>query len=143
MNDYVISAVPVTLVDVVWPQCIKHVQRVVDRAHGDITLESVKAKLMSGNALLITISKGSEIIAVNTMEVRTMDSGEKIMFIPITGGEGLNEWMPRFLDVAKAIAKDYGCSKLRGMSVRPAWERVLKPHGWKNVHMIIECNIEG
>ena len=142
-ENYIISAVPVTLIDVVWPQCMEHIQRVVEKAHGEITLDSVKARLMTGNSLLITISKGVDIVACNVLEVRVMDSGLRALYIPITGGNDLDQWMPRFLEVAKAIAKDYQCTELRGLAVRKGWMRVLKSHGWEEVHTVIKCNIEG
>lgn len=141
-DNYVISAVPITLVDVVWPQCIEHIQRVVDRAHGEITLDSVKSRLMTGNSLLVTISKGVEIVACNILEVRVMDSGLRALYIPITGGHDLDQWMPRFLEVAKAIGKDYKCKELRGLAVRKGWMRVLKQYNWEEVHTVIKCDIE-
>lgn len=141
-DKYMISAVPVPLIEVVWPQCIEHIQRVVEKAHGEITLESVKARLMTGNSLLVTISKGVEIVACNILEVRVMDSGLRALYIPITGGNDLDKWMPRFLEVAKAIATDYQCTELRGLAVRKGWMRVLKSHGWEEVHTVIKCNIE-
>jgi len=141
-DDYMISAVPIPLLEVIWPRCIEHIQRVVDRAHGEISLDSVKARLLRGDALLITISKGTDIVAVNTMEVRNFETGTKAMFIPITGGRDLDEWMPRFLEVAKAIAREHGCNELRGLSVRPGWLRKLSKYGWETVHTVIKCKIE-
>lgn len=141
-DNLIIAAVPATLIEVLWDKVTPHLQRVVDVAHGEITLDSVKAKLIRGDALLITISDQDSIIAVNTMEVRYFDSGRKAMFIPITGGDNLDLWMDRFLKVAKAIAKDHGCDELRGLAVRKGWMRKLAPYGWEEVHTVISCKIE-
>ena len=141
-DDYIIAAVPVTLIDVVWSQCIKHIERVVERSHGELTLESVKEKLLKGNALLVTINKGSEIVAVNTMEVRIFESGVRAMYIPITGGDDLDGWQEQFEKVAGAIAKDFNCTELRALAVRRGWEKKLIPSGWENVHMVMRKQIE-
>lgn len=138
---YNISAVPATLIDVVWPNIVDMVREVVKRAHGEITEESVYNKLLSGNTLLITISDGPDIIAINTVEVRTFETGLKALYIPITSGSHLDDWMPDFLEAAKGIARDFGCTELRGIAVRPGWLKKLKKEGWEPVHTVIKCDV--
>ena len=133
------------MLDEVWDQCEPHLQRVVDRSHGELTLDSIKSKVITSNCILFAIYKGDKIIAVNTAETRVMESGLKALFIPITCGEHLDEWMVPFLDVAKSIAKRFGCTELRGLSVRTvkdAWTRKLESQGWEALHTVIKCNIE-
>ena len=141
MDSLNISAIPITLIEVVWDRCVPHISRVVERSHGELSLESVKGTLLSGNSMLITISDGSDIIAVNIVQVRTMDTGLKCLYIPITGGDRLDEWMPRFLEVAKAIGKDLECTELCGLAVRRGWMKKLAPQGWEFVHEVIRCSI--
>lgn len=141
-DNYIISPVPLPLVEVLWPMCVKHVQRVVARVPDEITVESVKKKILSGDSMLITVSKGSEIVAINTLEVHTFDTGHKVMFIHLVGGDDWDDWGSRFLALAKVIAKDYGCTELRGMSVRPGWVRKLSKQGWETLHTNIKCKIE-
>lgn len=142
VGKYIIAAVPATMIELVWDKVEPHLQRVVDRAHNEITMDSVKARLVSGNALLVTISQDDEIVAINTMEVRVMESGLRTMYIPITGGGDLDTWMDEFLEIAKAIARDYNCTELRGLAVRRGWLKKLEQHGWENVEMIIRCPVE-
>ena len=141
MSKYIIAAVPATMIELVWDKVTPHIDRVIEVAHGELTRESLFKRLISGNTLLITISLGADIVACNTLEVRTFDSGTKALFIPVVGGYDLDEWMPEFLVIAKAIAKDYECTELRGLAVRPGWTKKLKPHGWENVHMVIKCDL--
>lgn len=141
ISEYTIAAVPWEMIDLIWDRVAPLIQKVVEKAHGEITLDSVKARLKTGNSLLITISRGSDIVAVNTMELRIMDSGLRAMFIPITGGSELDGWMDQFLEVAKALAKDYNCTELRGLAVRKGWMRVLEKQGWEEVHTIIKCDL--
>lgn len=141
MGDYVVAGIPQNLIEVLWDDLAPHLQRVVDVAHNEITLDSIKAKALRGDSLIVPICKGKEIVAVNTVEVRTFDSGEKALFIPVTGGDELDGWMEQFLEVAKGIAKDYQCTKLRGVAARKGWLRVLKNQGWKEVNISIECEV--
>lgn len=141
MGKLNISASPPEMVDLIWGRCEAHIQRVVDVAHGEITTESVKARLKAGNSVLVVISEGAEIIACNVVEVRVMDSGLRALYIPITGGDRMSEWMEDFLRVAKAIAKDFNCTELRGLAVRKGWMRVLEKHDWETVHTVIKCEI--
>lgn len=142
VDDYIIAAVPATCIELLWDRCVPHINRVIERAHGEITLEGLKKRLIAGNTLLVTVSKGADIIAVNTLEVRTFDSGKKALFIPVVGGSDVDTWIDRFLVIAKAIAKDHGCEELRGMAVRPGWMKKLEPYGWYNIHMVVGCKVE-
>lgn len=141
-NKYAISVVPKPLLGVVWPLCIEHIQKAVDKAPEEVSVESTEKKLLLGNALLVAVSEGPDVVAANTLEVCTYDTGHKALFIPIVGGTGWDEWGHDFLVLAKCIAKDYGCTELRGMSVRPGWLRKLNKEGWEEVHTIIKCKIE-
>ncbi len=136
-----IGAIPVSMIDLVWDRCTPHLERVIEKAPNDINLETMKSSLLQGKTLLVTISEGSEIVAVNILETCTYETGHKVLFIPITGGDRLHEWLADFLDIAHAIARDYQCSELRGMA-RPGWIKVLKEHGWNPVHTIIGCPVK-
>jgi len=142
MSNITIAAVPQTLIEVIWDRVEELLQRVVNVSHGELTLELIKKNLIKGDYLLITIAKGKDIIAVNILEIRTFQSGIKALYIPITGGDDLDEWMPRFLELAEGIARDYRCTEMRGLAVRAGWLRKLKPYGWEPVHTVIRCPVE-
>lgn len=142
MSDLIICPVPPNLIDIVWEKCRPHLERVIARAPNEITLETVKAELKKGDAMLITISDGEDVIAVNTLKSQVFETGHKTLFIPITGGERMDEWLDRFMDVAHAIARDLQCQELRGMSCRKGWLRALKNHDWYEVHTVIGCKVK-
>lgn len=139
-NDLIIGAVPVNLVEVIWDKVEPLVQMVVDKSD-DIDKTIVKERLIEGTNLLVTISRGPEVIAINVLDVKFTDSGIKYLAIPITAGAELDAWMEEFLKVAEAIAKDYGCSELRGFAVRNGWLKKLKPHGWEEMFTTIRYKI--
>lgn len=140
-DNIVIAACPATLIGLIWDRVVPHLEKPIALSHGEVTLESIKARIMSSDVLLITVSRGTEIIAVNTVEVRTSESGLRALYIPLIGGSEMNEWMDRFLDIVRAIAKDFNCTELRGIAARKGWMRKLKPLGWSEVSTIIKCDV--
>ena len=142
MSDLTISTVPPNLIDVMWSKLRPHLELVIDRAPDEVSLETVKAKLKKGDAMIITISDGETVVAVNTLEVQIFETGHKVLFIPMTGGERMEEWLDRFLDMAHAVARDLKCHELRGMACRKGWLRTLKPHDWYELHAVIGCKVK-
>jgi len=132
------------MVDLIWDKCIPHLERVIEKAPNDISLESMKSNLLETKTLMVTISEGTEVIAVNIMETCTYETGYKVLFIPITGGDRMNEWLADFLKIAHQIARDYGCAELRGISARKGWVKALNSaeQDWKVIHEVIGCQVE-
>lgn len=137
----IISAVPPSLVPLIWDKVLPHIEKPIKLSHGEVTVESIKKRLEIGQAMLITVSRGTTIIAVNTVEVREYESGVRTLAIPLIGGSEMNEWMDRFLDIVKAIAKDLNCTELRGIAARKGWMRVLRSKGWEELSTVIKCNV--
>jgi len=142
MGELVISAVPVNLVEHMFPKAMPHLERVIAKAPNDISLETIKAQLLKGNTMLVTISDGADVVAVNVLEKATYDTGHKVLYIPITGGDRMDEWLDRFMDLAHAIARDLGCAELRGMACRKGWLKALEKHDWYHVHEVIGCKVK-
>lgn len=141
-DEYIISAIPVELIDPIWPLVKDHLQKVIDISRGEVTLEALHKRFMKTDAILITINRGKEIVAVNTLEIRTSDDGKRSLFIPVTGGSELEMWMDQFLEVAKSIAKEHNCIRLRGLAARKGWLRKLKPLGWETIYHVVEYKLE-
>lgn len=140
-DSLVIAAVPITMLPLIWDRVVPLIDKPIALSHGEVTIDSIKARLYAGEALLLTVSRGSEIIAVNTVEIRTAESGLRTLYIPLIGGHEMESWMYRFLEVAKAIAKDFNCTELRGIAARKGWMRKLAPLGWSEVATIIKCDV--
>jgi len=141
INDLIIAAVPATMIELVWTKVEPHIQRVIDKAPDDLLMSKIKDRLISGSTLLVTISRDTEVIAINVLDVKVLDTGKRVLYIPITGGDELDSWMADFLKIAAAIAKDYNCTELRGMAVRKGWMRKLKQFGWEESFTTIRCEI--
>ena len=116
MSKYSIVAVPTTMVDLLWHQMEQFIQLVVDVSHDEITCDSVKSAAKAGDLLLVPICDGPVIIAVNVLEIRTFESGKKVLCIPVVGGTNMMEWKDEFLTYMHSIARDFGCTELRGFA---------------------------
>ena len=141
IKDLIIAAVPASLIDLVWDRVTPHLQRVIDRAPDDLYMPRIKERLIEGHTLLVTISRGIDIVAVNVLDVKVLDTGKRVLYIPIVGGDELDNWMEDFLKVATAVAKDYNCTELRGMAARRGWMRKLKPYGWEECFTTVRCKL--
>ena len=80
--------------------------------------------------------------AVNILETSVFETGHKALFIPITGGDRMDEWLDRFMDLAHDYARKLGCDELRGMACRKGWLRALKDHDWYELHTVIGCKVK-
>ena len=144
MKTHIFSIIPINLVRTLWPQLLPLVQLVVDASAGEITCDSVMKKAMSGECSLVAVIRTDSgvIVALNTIEVCTYDSGMKALLIPIVGGTEAFEWGPDFLAECNQLAKAIGCTEMRGFSTRESWKRVLKDYGWAESHFVIKRVVE-
>lgn len=140
--DYNLAAVPANLVPILWPVLEPILERVIATSNGELTSAGIKRRAMAGETLIIAVCKNDAVVAVNVLDVVEFDSGLRAMYIPITGGDFMEEWLDDSLEVAKAVAKDLRCTELRGLASRDGWLRRLKQNGWTTVSTIIKCDVE-
>lgn len=141
--DYSILEVPVNDLDNIWDEHIKDIMKLpVDRSHGEVTLETTKERIKQGIAKLFIIVEDGKVIALNTLELRTFDSGEKALYNTLVGGTKMDMWGMDFLSLMIKMGNALGCRELRGIAVRDGWMRKLKKLGWTEVHTIISMKLE-
>jgi len=141
MNDLTITSVPTTLIDYIWDEVEEMLERVIKKAPDDLVSEVIKERLKAGENMLMIIYRDTELVAALVLDVRTLDSGVRYLSIPVIAGSEMDEWAEDFLDIARAIAKDYNCTELRGMAARPGWLRYLKSKGWEECFTTVRCYI--
>ena len=129
------------MIDLIWDQVEPLIQLVKEKAPDDIDINTIYNDLKNCEKLLVIVSRGSKIIAVNVLEIRTLDTGIKFLSIPIIGGSELDDWAEDFMKIAIAVAKDFGCTELRGFAVRKGWLTKLKPFGWEEMFTTLRCKI--
>ena len=143
VDAYQFTMVPIPLIPHIWDKVEPLIQNVVEKAPDDLTVDNCLDSLLSFNSILVTVTKGNDLVAINTLRIQTLESGTKALYIPITSGTNLDEWMPEFLELAKSVGRDHGCSELRGLASRKGWMSKLKPYGWEEVFTTIRCKFAG
>lgn len=141
MHDLTIAIVPMNMIDLVWPQVVPILDRVVEKAPDDLVPSVVYDQLISGFSTLMTISRGPKVIAINVFDIKVLDSGLRTMYVPITAGDEMEVWLEPAHEIAIEIAKYHKCSELRGIATRKGWMRKLKSLGWEELFMTIRCPI--
>jgi len=141
MSDLTLAAVPASLIELLWDDIAPFIDLVADKAPDDIVTSKVKENCMLGSIMPVIVYRGSDIVAVNILDVKALDSGKKVLYIPIIGGTEFDNWSEDFMKLATQIAKDFGCSELRGMAVRKGWMTKLKPLGWEEMFTTVRCKI--
>jgi len=144
MSKYIVSPVPIQLVDYLWSAIENHLARVVAIAEDEISLSSIHDKIISGKTLLLVVINRDTNIIVSAIVVEkiTYENGMSALVMPIVGGDEMDGWLEQSLEVAKGIAKDIGCTELRGLGARRGWLRKLKNHGWEEAYTVIKCKLE-
>jgi hypothetical protein len=139
-KDYVLAAVPANLVSILWPQLSPILDRVIAVSNDELTSEGIRKRAILGNTLIVAICRKDVIVATCVLDVVEFDSGLRAMYIPIVGGEYMDEWLEDSVVVAKAIARDFNCTELRGLASRTGWFRRLKNMNWSTVTTVIKCD---
>ncbi len=142
MSNLKLTAIPTPLVEVIWPMALPHIMRVVERAPDEVEIDVMKQALVDGKEWMVTVSEGDEIIAVNIIKVSVFDTGVRTLYIPIIGGDKLDEWMEPFMNMLHKAAIDLNCTELRGIACRKGWLRKLKDYDWYRVHEIVGCKVK-
>ena len=141
-NRVIVACVPPVLVELLWDKIEPHVQRVIEVAGDELHMPTFKKRLLLGETLVLSVSQGQEMLAAITLDVREFDTGLRALYIPIVGGEKMESWMDRVIEVAIAIAKDHNCTELRGLAARKGWLKKLAPLGWQEVQTVVSLQIE-
>jgi hypothetical protein len=120
-----------------WDELLPHIERVVAIGHGEFSADSIRKRIMNNMGLMVAVYEGDTIIAVNTAEIVTYDSGLKSLLVPIFAGDGLRKWGVEWLELHKEMAQEFGCSEVRGLAIRDGWIRLLKDYGFVETYAVI------
>ena len=137
------SVVPPAIVSVIWDKIQPYLKPVAEVSSGDLTEESIYNDMVNGINITIIVMDAGKIIGVNTVQVHTFNSGLKCLYVPIIGGERIDEWGEEFFCMCKKFAKEQGCTELRGMAARGGWLRKLKQHDlhWHSCYEVIKYDL--
>lgn len=133
------------MIDVLWGEISVHIKKATDKAPFDLSVDIVKEMLNEGSSVLVAAFDGDEVIGVNVIEIITYRTKHVVLFIHLTAGIRMKEWMHEALGIAHLIAKKYNCDEIRGAACRGGWSELLKRDNsqeWYELHQIIGCKIK-
>jgi len=130
-------------IEPIWMDCVEHIGKPIELSCTDISIDTVKAALLSGEAFMIIVKDGTEIIAANVLHTIVYPTGHRVLSLPIIGGSRMVEWMDDFSKMTHSLARTLGCKELRGFSQRKGWLKFLNDHDqpWYGIHELIGCKV--
>lgn len=130
--------------DEVWPLIEPIMKLPVEKSHGEVTLQTTFNRINGGIARLFIVIDNNKIIALSTFEIRTFDSGERALYMPMMGGINggmIDVWGEEMHRIGIEMAKEHNCRELRAICARNGWLRVLKKKGWREEHTIMSLEV--
>ena len=108
-----------------WPRIADLLRPMIDVAHGELTPEGILRRVLNDELFVYGVANDADaLIAVVLVTITDFpDTGKRILEAPFVGGSRMSEWLPAMLETLKDVARNLGCTHLRGCG-RPGWERV-------------------
>jgi len=143
MMKYTIAAIPHYLIDFMWPFVENIISSIIAKAHGEMNLDTVKAKLKSDNALMILCLDGRSVKSLVILQVEVFDTGLRVLNVSMAGGS-LDIFCGDYDEVLIAISKDLNCSEIRAIGARVGWEIQFKKSNpnWEKLSTTLIYKVE-
>jgi len=143
ITDISVVAVPPEMVGLIWHKVEPHIKKTIAQAPEELSLFTIQNRLVTGEHILIVCTRGVDVIAAITAAVEVTDAGKRILFLPVVGGGEMDQWLAPFMEVINAIAQDFNCSVIRGVSARSGWVKALNSSGfpWEERYIMIETKV--
>ncbi len=141
-----VQAVPANMINIIWDKCLPHIDVIIKTAPTEFCVDGIKERLLNADFLLVTVSDGADIIAVNILEISVYMTGLRVMTVLATATavkkHRLHEWLQQLIDLTNALALDYNCTEMRAAAVRDGWFKVLKRLNYKKVFTSMRCDVK-
>lgn len=142
MNHYT-SLVPPTLINFIWKDIEYIIDSIISKAHGEMTIETVRKKLVDDNALLVICYDEYLIKGLIILQVEVFDSGLRVLNVSMAGGE-LDVFTGEYDPIMIEIAKNLKCDEIRAIGARVGWERMFKAKhpNWSKLSTTLMYKVE-
>jgi len=134
------GSIPAPVMDVVWPDVVKLMDRTLATAHGKYTIDDVYAGLQRGDLALWLAVEGTKPIAAVTTRVIQYPQG-RALALDWVGGGRMKEWFDIGMPIMEKFAKDNGCTHMEGYG-RKAWMRWIGRYGWKQDYIAFRKELD-
>ena len=109
-------------IEAYWEDIKQLLMPVIEIAYNEVTIEGIKQRLMSGNELALVALYGECVICICVLGTQQFETGKRVLEMPYIGGNNIDMWLDEGWKYILNIAKDLGCSHIRGNG-RAGWER--------------------
>jgi len=140
---YNIAAVPYYLIDFTWPHVKLIVESIIAKAHGEMNIDTVKAKLKSDSALLVICLDEAIVKGLAILQVEIFDTGLRVLNLSMAGGD-VDIFTGEYDSTLLEIAKNLKCDEIRAIGARVGWDRFLnkKETNWKKISTTLTYKVE-
>lgn len=119
-----------------WGEIEPFVSAAVDESNGELTVESIKAKVESGEIAIATVFSDETLVAAISFDIIEFDSGMRVINIQCAGGTMMDKWFEQVEAIANNLAKSHNCTKIYIIG-RKGWARQMKSLGYEPIHTVI------
>lgn len=138
---YNLAIVPISLIDFVWKSIEVMLESIINKAHGEMNLITVKQKLKEDRAVLLLALNEEEIKGLAIIQLEIFDTSKRVLNISMASGE-LNLFTGEYDDFIVKMAKDLKCEEIRAIGARVGWERALKNTNWSAISSTLLYKLE-
>jgi hypothetical protein len=130
-GDYTVDTVPMRDA----AECFERARPYLERAAAFAPLDLIdwddaRLECQKGNALLLQVAHGQELVAYAYLEMRRGSQGDALT-VRWLGGVGMREWLGLLWESLQDIARAYGCRWVV-VSGRRGWRKTLAPLGFRD-----------
>ena len=124
--------------DACWPTIRPLLDGALAHSEGEITAEHVREMVAGGNAFVLVIVEGGEILAAGAVEIAKYPR-YKVANIIAVGGRRV--FLRREeLGWLRMVARDMGCAKVQTYC-RPSMARLLERLGMREGYRVMRCDL--
>lgn len=122
-----------------WPVVFDHLDKYVQAYPRHCTVETIMEKLVAGDLqlwIVIDNKTGENVLSALTEIKTALTTGENVLGVFATAGEGEHKMGPLFDDVIKWAQKNYNVTgaEIQG---KPGIAKLLRPYGFKQQSVIM------
>lgn len=124
-------------INYVWPEVVDLIERGLRHGQGDgTTSETLRHRVMTGDMLMWTVHKDSEVLGVVILSMNTHATGKKL-FVEMLAGHNPEEWQDQLIDLLRDFRDITGAMCIEA-SCRKGMVKRLRALGWREKAVVME-----
>ena len=144
LDKLVLTAVPASVIDVIWSDVARVLRGSVSTANGRFDLNDIREGIKSGFYGLWVVMDEDRVVAALTTRIIVYPQCKSLAMDWVGGSRGgarMSEWLPKAHKVITKFAKENGCTQIEGYG-RKGWNRWLRAYGWEPHYIAYKMEIE-